>query len=34
VASSYPIAAGTAASPYVFGDKGTVSVQFRAQRNF
>jgi hypothetical protein len=32
--SAFPIAAGTVASPYVFGDKGTVSVQFRAQRNF
>jgi hypothetical protein len=32
--SAFPIAAGTVASPYVFGDKGTVSVNFRAQRNF
>jgi hypothetical protein len=32
--SAFPIAAGTAASPYIFGDKGTVSVEFRAQRNF
>ena len=32
--SAFPVAAGTVASPYVFGDKGTVSVQFRAQRNF
>jgi hypothetical protein len=31
---AFPIAAGTAASPYIFGDKGTVSVEFRAQRNF
>ena len=34
VSSAYPIQAGTVASPYVFGDKGTVSVEFRAQRNF
>jgi Porin subfamily len=32
--SAFPIQAGTVASPYVFGDKGTVSVEFRAQRNF
>jgi hypothetical protein len=32
--SAFPIQSGTVASPYVFGDKGTVSVQFRAQRNF
>jgi hypothetical protein len=32
--SAFPIQSGTAASPYVFGDKGTVSVEFRAQRNF
>jgi hypothetical protein len=32
--SAFPIQAGTAASPYIFGDKGTVSVEFRAQRNF
>jgi hypothetical protein len=31
---AFPIQSGTAASPYVFGDKGTVSVEFRAQRNF
>jgi hypothetical protein len=31
---AFPIATGTPASPYVFGDKGTVSVEFRAQRNF
>jgi hypothetical protein len=33
-ASSFPLQAGTAASPYVFGDKGTVSVNMRVQRNF
>jgi Porin subfamily len=32
--SAFPIQSGTVASPYVFGDKGTVSVEFRAQRNF
>jgi porin-like protein len=32
--SAFPVQAGTAASPYIFGDKGTVSVNFRAQRNF
>jgi len=32
--SAFPIQSGTAASPYIFGDKGTVSVNFRAQRNF
>jgi hypothetical protein len=32
--SAFPIQTGTAASPYIFGDKGTVSVNFRAQRNF
>jgi hypothetical protein len=32
--SAFPIQAGTVASPYVFGDKGTVSANFRVQRNF
>jgi Porin subfamily len=32
--SAFPIQSGTAASPYIFGDRGTVSVNFRAQRNF
>jgi Porin subfamily len=32
--SAFPIQAGTAASPYVFGDRGTVSANFRVQRNF
>jgi hypothetical protein len=32
--SAFPLQAGTPASPYVYGDKGTVSVEFRAQRNF
>jgi len=32
--SAFPIQAGTAASPYVFGDKGTVSFNMRVQRNF
>jgi Porin subfamily len=32
--SAFPVAAGTVASPYVFGDKGTVSANFRVQRNF
>jgi hypothetical protein len=32
--SAFPIQAGTAASPYIFGDKGTVSVNMRVQRNF
>jgi hypothetical protein len=32
--SAFPIQAGTVATPYVFGDRGTVSVNFRAQRNF
>jgi hypothetical protein len=32
--SAFPVQSGTAASPYIFGDKGTVSVNFRAQRNF
>jgi Porin subfamily len=31
---AFPIQSGTAASPYIFGDRGTVSVNFRAQRNF
>jgi Porin subfamily len=31
---AFPIQAGTPASPYIFGDKGTVSVNLRAQRNF
>jgi hypothetical protein len=32
--SAFPIQSGTAASPYVFGDKGTVSFNMRVQRNF
>jgi hypothetical protein len=32
--SAFPIQSGTAASPYVFGDRGTVSVNMRVQRNF
>jgi hypothetical protein len=32
--SAFPIQSGTAASPYIFGDKGTVSANFRVQRNF
>jgi porin-like protein len=31
---AFPIQSGTAASPYIFGDKGTVSVNMRVQRNF
>ncbi len=32
--SAFPIATGTATTPYVFGDRGTVSVNMRVQRNF
>jgi hypothetical protein len=32
--SAFPLQQGTAASPYVFGDKGTVSFNARVQRNF